>query len=175
MRAIYHRKAASFDFSTLGPRVPTVVVSPYIERGTVSTVAHDHASIPSTLRALFAPDAHPLTSRDAWAAPFHHALQRSDPRSGADLPDLSAYARADPNRTAGLSAVHDATSTTPTGPAATPPAQFQPFVGLADNVRRVLNSQGVPEAVLAPGTPALKRAAQTAGAFHAEAQRSRGN
>ncbi len=168
LRAIYRRKSAAFDFATLGPRVPAVVVSPYVEPGTVSTDTHDHASIPSTLRALFAADAHPLTSRDAWAAPFHQVLQRSTPRSGAELPDLAA------NRTSQPPVVPAASAGALAGPA-NPVAHFQPFIGLADDVRRVLTSQGVPEATLAPGTPARQRATQTTDAFHAQAERSRAN
>jgi phospholipase C len=83
-----------FDFTMLGPRVPAVIVSPYIGRLTVDTADHDHACIPATLRALFVPDAAPLTERDDWAAqaPFHTVLSLTQPRRGADLPDLSALA-----------------------------------------------------------------------------------
>src|SRR3954454_18586037 len=59
------------DFSRLGVRVPTVLVSPWIPAGTVLRDVFDHASIPATLRALFAPTAKPLTARDACAATFH--------------------------------------------------------------------------------------------------------
>ncbi|MGH3972200.1 MAG: alkaline phosphatase family protein [Pseudonocardiaceae bacterium] len=59
------RKTRSFDFTMLGPRVPAVVVSPYIAAGTVDDTVRDHASVPATLRAVFAPDAAPLTRRDA--------------------------------------------------------------------------------------------------------------
>jgi phospholipase C len=87
-RALCYRKAAAFDFTMLGPRVPAVVISPHIPAGTVDTRTHDHASIPATLRALFAPGARPLTRRDAWAATFQDLLTLPDPRSG--LPGLSA-------------------------------------------------------------------------------------
>jgi phospholipase C len=88
LRRLWHRKAAAFDFTMLGPRVPAVVISPYIPAGTRDRQVRDHASVPATLRAIFAPDADPLTSRDAWAPPFHTTLTLDEPRRD-DLPDLS--------------------------------------------------------------------------------------
>lgn len=46
-------KDPPFDFRRLGVRVPTVIVSPYIEPGTVSKKLFDHTSIISTVRKLF--------------------------------------------------------------------------------------------------------------------------
>jgi phospholipase C len=146
---LYYRKAAAFDFSMLGPRVPAVVVSPYVEAGTVNAEPRDHASIPATLRALFAPNARPLTSRDAWAPPFHHRLTRSTPHT--DLPDLSAHVQAPAN--APLAKLT-------TGPAAFPPVHYQPYVELADKVRGRLNARGVPDAVPVPGMSPFERVAQ---------------
>jgi phospholipase C len=163
LRTIYHRKAAAFDFSMLGPRVPAVLISPYVEAGTVSTDVHDHASVPATLRALFAPAARPLTARDAWARPFHQLAARDTPR--ANLPDLShALPTAVPPPQAGTR-----------WPAlgGSLPRHYEPFVDLADNVRRQLAARGAPEAAPAPGLPALERARQATVAFSAEAYRSR--
>src|SRR5262249_37728699 len=70
-RFLLSRKCAAFDFTMVGPRVPAIVISPRVPADTVDTKVHDHASIPATLRALFAPHARPLTERDKWAAPFH--------------------------------------------------------------------------------------------------------
>ncbi|MGH9281939.1 MAG: alkaline phosphatase family protein, partial [Acidimicrobiales bacterium] len=72
IRACFDRKNKqprnrSFDFKRLGVRVPAVLVSPWIEPGTLVTKTLDHASIPSTLRALFCPGLKPLTDRDAAA------------------------------------------------------------------------------------------------------------
>jgi phospholipase C len=94
LHAIYRRKATAFDFTMLGPRVPTVVVSPYIPAHTVDAETHDHACVPATLRRLFAPAAEPLTERDRWAAahPFDACLTLDRPRT--ELPDLSDYVRA---------------------------------------------------------------------------------
>jgi phospholipase C len=160
-RAIYRRKSATFDFSVLGPRVPAVIISPYVEPATVNAEVRDHASIPSTLRALFAPDARPLTSRDAWATPFHSVLGRTSAR--ADLPDLSGHMKA--------AALAPPQATV--GPAAAPPDHYQPYVTLADTVRRRLDARGEPEALAVPGMPPFERTTHTAVAFNAAAQRSR--
>jgi phospholipase C len=94
LHAIFRRKATAFDFTMLGPRVPTVVVSPYIPAHTVDAEIHDHACVPATLRRLFAPAAEPLNERDRWAAahPFDACLTLDRPRT--ELPDLSDYVRA---------------------------------------------------------------------------------
>jgi phospholipase C len=91
LHAFYRRKAATFDFTILGPRVPAVIVSPYIRANTIDHETHDHACVPATLRRLFAPDAEPLTERDRWAAahPFDACLTLDRPRT--DLPDLSEH------------------------------------------------------------------------------------
>ncbi len=61
-----------FDFSMLGPRVPALLISPRIPRGTIDTdTTYDHASIVSTARALFAPRQEPLTNRDRDANTLH--------------------------------------------------------------------------------------------------------
>ena len=62
---------------------------------------------------------------------------------------------------------------TTVGPAAAPPDQYQPYVTLADTVRRRLDARGVPEALAVPGMPPYERTTHTARAFDAEAQRSR--
>jgi phospholipase C len=42
-----------FDFERAGLRVPAVLVSPFIQRGTVDSTVYDHTSIPATLKRLF--------------------------------------------------------------------------------------------------------------------------
>src|SRR5207244_7384815 len=39
-----------FGFRRLGPRVPTVIVSPWVQAASIDKRIHDHASIPATLR-----------------------------------------------------------------------------------------------------------------------------
>jgi phospholipase C len=84
-----HDPKHGFRFDLLGPRVPTVVVSPYIERGTVDDEVHDHTSIIATLRELFGFD-DTLTDRDAAATGVTHLLSRDDPRPPVQLPEVPA-------------------------------------------------------------------------------------
>jgi phospholipase C len=167
LRTIYHRKSAAFDFTMLGPRVPAIVISPYVDAGTISTETHEHASVPATLRQLFLPKVNPLTSRDADANPFHTLLTRSTPRTG-DLPDLSAWRQ--PLPTAPAPAARPAASRL-----GTPiPSQYQPFIGLADRVQLQLHQrQPSPASRPIPGMPGWERASYTKQLFTNEAERSR--
>jgi phospholipase C len=124
MDVLFRRKTSSFDFTMLGPRVPAIVISPYVQPATVDATIRDHASVPATLRALFAPNVAPLTKRDAWSPPFHDLLTLDTPRT-ADLPDLSAYVVAGP-------AV--AAPPLPVGPEPPIPSYFQDLLDLAKSV-----------------------------------------
>jgi phospholipase C len=80
-------RGTRFDFRTTGPRVPAVVVSPWIARGQLDPTSYDHSSIPATVRRLFAPNARPLTRRDRHAETFEHlvgAMEHARPPD--DLP-----------------------------------------------------------------------------------------
>jgi phospholipase C len=90
LHLLLRRRSAGFDFTMLGPRVPAVVISPYVPKRTLDETIHEHSSVPRTLRQVFAPDSAALTSRDAWAQPFHTLLSLVAPRRD-DLPDLSAF------------------------------------------------------------------------------------
>lgn len=48
-----------FDFRMLGPRVPAVIISPYIKAGTIDSTLYDHTSVIATAMKLFAPQAWP--------------------------------------------------------------------------------------------------------------------
>lgn len=72
-----------FDFTRLGVRVPAVIVSPRIPRGTIDHTVYDHASIVKTLGRIFK-FGH-LTERDAQANSFLHLLSLSDIREDAPL------------------------------------------------------------------------------------------
>jgi len=155
-------KAARFNFEMLGPRVPAVVISPYVPRGTVDTTVRDHSSVPRTVRDIFAPHADRLTARDAWAQPFHTLLSLDAPRRD-DLPDLSRFVA-------------------PTAPGPRTGAMqgsvsqyFQPFAKQADNVHRRLLRVGEDEAKATPvhATSPEERAAQITQIFTAAAQRHR--
>ena len=84
-----------FRFDRLGVRVPAIVVSPFIARGTVDSTLYEHASIPKTLGSLF--DFPPLTERDRHAATLERLLTLEAPRQApttlprapTPLPDVS--------------------------------------------------------------------------------------
>src|SRR5262249_25769523 len=173
LHAIWHRKVHRFDFRRLGPRVPAVIVSPLIDAGTVDHRERDHASVPATLRALFAPDEKPLTRRDAWAPPFHDVAQRQSPRT--DLPDLSAYLRVGQPTSAAAAAVP------PRGGAARDvkqdypgyPAYYRDFIKQSDEVRKKLRRVREPEMSAVVASAGIERAAQTSRAFEEAAHRHR--
>jgi len=70
-----------FTFEQYGPRVPAVVISPWIPRNLVDHRLYDHASIPATLEALFGLDS--LTRRDAQANRLTTLLSLASPRDDA--------------------------------------------------------------------------------------------
>eukprot|EP00897_Mesotaenium_endlicherianum_P004339 jgi/Mesen1/3933/ME000209S02939 len=84
----------NYTFERLGVRVPTIMVSPWINKGTVvhepeGPTPHSHyeaSSIAATLRKLFDLKSGFLTKRDAWAGTFEHLFTlRDSPRT--DCPD----------------------------------------------------------------------------------------
>jgi len=77
-----------FDFKRFGVRVPTVLVSPLIEAGTVfrvpdGTMPLDHTSILKTVETRF--NLTPLTARDAAAPDVGDVLTRTTPRTDDPL------------------------------------------------------------------------------------------
>lgn len=81
-------KTKKFDFRSLGVRVPAVLVSPWIERGTVDDVIRDHSSIVRTVRKIFIGNRKYLTKREAWVKAFDDACGRNAPRDARTLPDV---------------------------------------------------------------------------------------
>ncbi|CAL9099155.1 unnamed protein product [Musa textilis] len=91
-----------FKFDRLGVRIPTIMVSPWIKKGTVvsrphgpsSTSEFEHSSIPATIKKLFKLKSDFLTKRDAWAGTFedivgHLTSPRTDcPEVLPDVPPL---------------------------------------------------------------------------------------
>jgi hypothetical protein len=71
----------NFDFTQLGVRVPTVVISPFIRRGTIDHTVYDHTSVLATVESLFG--LKPLTRRDRLAKSFNHLLTLDQPRTDA--------------------------------------------------------------------------------------------
>jgi phospholipase C len=169
-RALFYRKTTAFDFTMLGPRVPAVVISPRVRAGAVDAVPRDHASIPATLRTLFAPDADPLTARDRWSPPFHGLLTLPEART--DLPSLAKYAT---GITTAISAPAVAAPHAQAAPVQTPavPGYYQPFLDLAGQVQEHLAAVGEPEvAGITPG-PAALQGTQVTQAFAVAAERHR--
>jgi phospholipase C len=103
----------SFDFKRFGPRVPTVLVSPLIEAGTVFRVAAgtmplDHTSILKTVEARWG--LHNLTARDAAAQDVSAVLalttpRTDDPLAGVVVP-VAATQNPDADRPSHLQQVH---------------------------------------------------------------------
>ncbi|XAR58918.1 hypothetical protein NMG60_11014497 [Bertholletia excelsa] len=93
-----------FRFDRLGVRVPTILVSPWIEKGTVINEPSgptpdsqfEHSSIPATVKKLFNLTSKFLTKRDAWAGTFEkYFFLRQTPRNDcpATLPDVKRSLR----------------------------------------------------------------------------------
>lgn len=83
-----------FSFNRFGLRVPTVLVSPLIEAGTVFRVPPgstplDHTSILKTLQVRW-PNVKPLTARDAAACDIGNVLTRANPRDDDPLQGVTA-------------------------------------------------------------------------------------
>ena len=70
-----------FKFDRLGVRVPAVLVSPWITKGTVVDRTFDHASIPATITKLFLGDYDPRSPREKNADIFiEPRTQNVDPQ-----------------------------------------------------------------------------------------------
>jgi phospholipase C len=77
-----------FGFDRLGVRVPAVLVSPYIQKGTVIDTVFDHASLAATARKVFIGAGWEetfLTQRDRRANTFEGVMTLSAPRSAKEV------------------------------------------------------------------------------------------
>ncbi|GMH10328.1 hypothetical protein Nepgr_012169 [Nepenthes gracilis] len=103
-----------FKFDRLGVRVPTIMVSPWIEKGTVihkpkgpfSTSEYEHSSIPATVKKLYNLPSPFLTKRDEWAGSFEDIVYtRKEPRTDcpAQLPTPVKIRQGEANEDAKLS------------------------------------------------------------------------
>jgi phospholipase C len=71
----------TFKYNLLGPRVPAVIVSPWVERHKAHHTVYDHTSIYQTLRMSFCNgNRMPSTTRDGTANTFSDVFTRSTPR-----------------------------------------------------------------------------------------------
>ncbi|KAG4207179.1 hypothetical protein ERO13_A03G050900v2 [Gossypium hirsutum] len=93
-----------FKFNRLGVRVPTLLVSPWIDKATViheptgptPSSQFEHSSIPATVKKLFNLNSNFLTKRDAWAATFENYFKlRTTPRTDCPetLPEVTTSLR----------------------------------------------------------------------------------
>lgn len=114
-----------FDFKRLGIRVPTILISPWVDAAVIhaptvnkptATSQFEHTSLIASLTRLWNLNG-PLTKRDAWAAPWDYLLHtRNTPRTDCPKtlpsiykPALRAYHEAKrhrPEHTQPLSDLH---------------------------------------------------------------------
>uniref|UniRef100_A0A6M2F414 Uncharacterized protein n=1 Tax=Populus davidiana TaxID=266767 RepID=A0A6M2F414_9ROSI len=89
-----------FKFDRLGVRVPTIMVSPWIKKGTVISSPNgpapssefEHSSIPATIKKMFNLSSNFLTHRDAWAGTFEGVVgELTSPRTDCPvtMPDVA--------------------------------------------------------------------------------------
>ncbi|HWK09883.1 MAG TPA: alkaline phosphatase family protein [Vicinamibacterales bacterium] len=78
-----------FLFDRLGVRVPAVLVSPWVSRGTVENRVFEHASIPNTITALFAPNHEPRSPREKASSTFQDLLTAAARRGDNDTPTFN--------------------------------------------------------------------------------------
>jgi phospholipase C len=76
-------RAHGFIFDQLGPRVPTVLVSPLIPKNLISHATFEHSSIHSSLIDLF--NLHWSTPRSATSSGFLHLVSLTEPRTDAPM------------------------------------------------------------------------------------------
>jgi len=93
-----------FNFTRIGVRVPTVMISPWIDKhtiiskpnGPVEDSEFEHTSIAATLKKMFdLPNF--LTKRDEWAGTFEHVfMNRTEPRTDCPmkLPSINKPSKA---------------------------------------------------------------------------------
>ncbi|GER48563.1 non-specific phospholipase C6 [Striga asiatica] len=103
-----------FKFDRLGVRVPTIMVSPWIKKGTVVSKPKgptpnsefEHSSIPATIKKIFNLSSHFLTHRDAWAGTFEQVVgELTSPRTDCPevLPDVIPLKKTETDEKRGLS------------------------------------------------------------------------
>jgi phospholipase C len=68
-----------FKFDRLGVRVPAILISPWIPKGTVVDRVFDHASIPATVTKFFLGDYSPRSPRETNADVFIEPNVQADP------------------------------------------------------------------------------------------------
>ncbi|OVA09562.1 Phosphoesterase [Macleaya cordata] len=103
-----------FKFDRLGVRVPTIMVSPWIKKGTVisgpkgptANSEFEHSSIPATIKKMFNLSSNFLTYRDAWAGTFEEVVgELTSPRTDCPeiLPEVTPLRSTEAKEDGGLS------------------------------------------------------------------------
>jgi len=125
-----------FGFDMLGLRVPTVLVSPWIKKGAVDSRTFDHSSIPQAVRMLFAPNAKPLTKRDAASENLWKSdIWRDDARN--DIPVVTLA----PEAHELLATIKPSALTTPKKGPAELPEEEVPWARLAYYVAETIRKE----------------------------------
>jgi phospholipase C len=170
LHAITHANAKPFDFTRVGVRVPAVIVSPLIPAGVVEHRFMEHASVPATVRAVFAPKAPALGPRDRKAATFHDLLSLDAPRT--DLPDLSSHATW--TRAASPAAVGPRTTDRASDAAETwTPDYYREFLRQGEQARKRLAKVGETEMHQQRPVRSRQAADEFSASFHRAAERHR--
>jgi phospholipase C len=78
-----------FTFDRSGYRVPAIIVSPWVDHGSVFNEEYRHTSLIATLRKVWGLG-EPLTDRDAAARTFEQVFTRNEPRDPRTWPDVKA-------------------------------------------------------------------------------------
>jgi phospholipase C len=119
-----------FDFTRLGVRVPAIVVSPLIPKGSIDHTVYDHTSVLATVENLFG--LLPLTNRDKLAHTLTHLLSLPTPRSDAPrtLPEPAQSGIPCAGETPESSAARQAAAN-PEKAAAPPEPSMQAFLHIA--------------------------------------------
>ncbi len=81
-----------FDFTQLGPRVPAVVISPYVVAGTIDHTVYDHTSLIATAMKLFAGNSWPsaILGKRAQVANTFESLLDLNTAPRMEQPDFAA-------------------------------------------------------------------------------------
>eukprot|EP01084_Bolivina_argentea_P310419 537163_1 len=82
----------SFDFKRLGLRIPAILISPYIEKGSTSPKhpiegesQYCHSSLIHTMRQEFAPNSPSLSKREEWSLTFEDVINLDKPRTDCPM------------------------------------------------------------------------------------------
>ena len=79
----------AFHFDRLGVRVPAILISPWVPRGTVINEVFEHASIPATVTEFFIGDYPARSPREIAANTFLNGLSLPTMRADSDCPTFT--------------------------------------------------------------------------------------